>query len=86
MWSEFKTEIINEEKRIMNNSGNSGIGVLGTLGVAFVILKLMDIIDWPWWAVTIPFWGGIALIACILITYFFVTIILNKIKSTNRNK
>ncbi len=40
---------------------NSGIGVLGLLGVAFVVLKLLGAINWSWWWVTLPFWGGTAL-------------------------
>ena len=43
-----------------NSSG--GIGVLGLLGVLFVGLKLMGFIDWSWWYVTLPFWGGFAFI------------------------
>jgi hypothetical protein len=45
-----------------SSSSSSGIGVLGLLGVAFVILKLCEVIDWSWWYVTMPFWGGIALV------------------------
>lgn len=50
-----------------NSSSSSGIGVLGLLGVAFVILKLTDYIDWSWWLVTLPFWGGFAFVVAILI-------------------
>lgn len=49
----------------MNSSSSGGIGVLGLLGVAFVVLKLTNVISWSWWWVTCPFWGGLALIACI---------------------
>jgi len=48
-----------------NSSGN--IGVLGLLGVVFVTLKLIGIIDWSWWWVTLPFWGGLALVLLIAI-------------------
>lgn len=44
------------------NSSSSGIGVFGLLGVAFVVLKLTGFIDWSWWWVTLPFWGGVALV------------------------
>ena len=50
-----------------NNSSNGGIGVLGLLGVVFVTLKLTDVIDWSWWYVTMPFWGGIALVAVVCV-------------------
>ena len=46
---------------------SGGIGVTGLLGVVFVTLKLCGVIDWPWWLVTLPFWGGLALVAGVLI-------------------
>jgi hypothetical protein len=49
-----------------SSSSSSGIGVLGLLGVLFVGLKLTNIIDWSWWWVTLPFWGGFALLFGIL--------------------
>jgi hypothetical protein len=50
-----------------NSSSSSGIGVIGLLGVAFVVLKLLKVINWSWWLVTLPFWGGVALFILILI-------------------
>lgn len=44
-----------------NSSSSSGIGVLGLLGVAFIVLKLCKVIDWSWWWVTAPFWGGLVI-------------------------
>ena len=55
----------------MKNS-SSGIGVFGLLGVAFVVLKLTNYIDWSWWYVTLPFWGGIVLGIFILVITFLV--------------
>jgi hypothetical protein len=43
-----------------DNKSSGGIGVVGLLGVIFVTLKLTDYIDWSWWLVTLPFWGGFA--------------------------
>jgi hypothetical protein len=37
------------------------------LGVLFVGLKLAGVIDWSWWWVTLPFWGGMALVALMFI-------------------
>lgn len=34
--------------------------VPGLLGVVFVTLKLLGLVDWSWWWVTAPFWGGAA--------------------------
>ena len=52
----------------MSNSSSSsgGIGVLGVLGVVFVALKIIGVIDWSWWLVTLPFWGGFVLAIPIL--------------------
>lgn len=48
-----------------NSSSSSGIGVIALLGVVFVTLRLLGIIHWSWWLVTLPFWGGIALLLSI---------------------
>jgi hypothetical protein len=41
---------------------SSGFSTLSLLGVAFVILKLCKVIDWSWWWVTLPFWGGLVIV------------------------
>lgn len=53
----------------MSNSSSSsgGVGVIGLLGVLFVGLKLTGYINWSWWWVTAPFWGGLVLFILILI-------------------
>lgn len=53
-----------------NTSSNStaasgGTSILGLLGIAFVVLKLVGVIDWSWWLVTLPFWGGLVLVLAI---------------------
>jgi hypothetical protein len=48
-----------------SSSSSGGIGTFGLLGVVFVTLKLMGYINWSWWWVTVPFWGGIALLLSI---------------------
>jgi len=55
-----------------SSSSSSGIGVLGLLGLVFVTLKLCGVIDWSWWWVTVPFWGGFALLFAILLVVGFV--------------
>ena len=40
-------------------SGN-GIGFLGLLAIVFITLKLCNVINWSWWWVTSPLWGGVA--------------------------
>jgi hypothetical protein len=43
-------------------AGSAGFSTLSLLGVAFVILKLCKVIDWSWWWVTLPFWGGLVIV------------------------
>lgn len=54
---------------------SGGIGVFGLLGVLFVGLKLTGVIDWSWWWVTAPFWGGFAFVlACLLLIVLLAAI------------
>ena len=61
-----------------DSNSSSGVGVLGLLGVVFVTLKLTDVIDWSWWYVTMPFWGGIAL-ATSLFGVYLAFVCINKL-------
>lgn len=45
-----------------NTTSSGGVGIFGLLGVMFVGLKLTGYIDWSWWWVTAPFWGGFILV------------------------
>lgn len=54
-----------------SNSNDSSI-VLGLLGVAFIVLKLCKVIDWSWWWVTAPFWGGLVLAIIIFIIGYII--------------
>lgn len=58
-----------------NSNSGSGIGVIGLLGVVFVTLKLCEVIDWSWWWVTAPFWGGFALLGIGIIIYLIISFI-----------
>jgi hypothetical protein len=49
-----------------SSPGSGGVTVVGLLGVAFIVLKLCKVIDWSWWLVTAPFWGGLACVAVFL--------------------
>ena len=40
------------------------------LGILFVGLKLTHYVDWSWFWVTLPFWGGIALFLGITFAVF----------------
>lgn len=42
---------------------SSGLSIPGLLGVVFVTLKLIGVINWSWWWVTLPFWAGLGILA-----------------------
>lgn len=56
-----------------DSSSSGGIGVFGLLGVAFVVLKLLGVINWSWWLVTMPFWGGLVLALIIILLLLIFT-------------
>lgn len=68
----------------MKDSSSSGLGVFGLLGVAFVVLKLTGVIHWSWWLVTLPFWGGLALIIVGFLIYLTIGSIIEFFKSRKR--
>lgn len=56
---------------------NGGISFMGLLFLVFLVLKLTHVIDWSWWWVTAPLWGGIAFGLIIFFIIIFVTAIIS---------
>jgi hypothetical protein len=50
-----------------NEASSGGIGFFGLLGVCFIVLKLVHVINWSWWWVLLPLYGGLALLLAILL-------------------
>ena len=44
-----------------------GVSTLGVVQIVFIILKLVGVIDWSWWAVFIPLYISIAIIVLLLV-------------------
>lgn len=57
------------------SSSKDGSNLLGLLGIVFVTLKLCGVIDWSWWWVTAPFWGGLALALLIMLVALICTLV-----------
>lgn len=55
-----------------NSTKSGGVSFLGLLGLAFIILKLTHVINWSWWWVTAPLWGGFALLILIVLILFIL--------------
>ena len=55
---------------MQNNNNYGGISFVGLLQITFIVLKLIDKIDWSWWWVS-PRW-----ISSIIFILVFIMIIL----------
>ena len=55
---------------------NNSISFFPLLGIVFIVLKLTDVIDWSWWLVLLPLYGGVVLF--ILFAVIYVYFMLNK--------
>jgi hypothetical protein len=61
------------------SSGSSGgIGLFGAMFLVFLVLKLTGHIDWSWWWVTAPLWGGFTLFLVIMAITVVVLVFLSK--------
>ena len=57
-----------------------GIGFFGLLTILFIGLKLAGIIDWSWWLVLLPAYGGLVLVLGLMLIVFIATLILQATK------
>lgn len=53
----------------------SGIGFLGLLGLLFITLKLIGVITWSWWWVTVPLWGPTAIVIAVVLVLLILAAI-----------
>jgi len=67
---------------------SGGIGFFGLLTIVFIVLKLIDKIDWPWIWVLSPLWIPIAIFIIVMVMIFVINIIVKTIISfiDNLNK
>lgn len=64
----------------MADRHGSGITLMGALAVLFVGLRLAHVIDWPWWAVLLPLWGPLALVALLVLVIAVLEIAIDAAK------
>jgi len=48
-----------------NNTSSGGISALDALQIVFIVLKLLDKIDWSWWWVLSPIWAFVLLFVAV---------------------
>ena len=64
-----------------NSSRSGGISFLGALGLLFIGLKLGHVIRWPWWVVTLPLWGGLALFLVGVLVVVLIALVSSRSRS-----
>lgn len=52
-----------------NGAAGTGITFFGLLGIAFIVMKIIKVIDWPWWLVLAPLWGPWAFVLVFIVIY-----------------
>ena len=62
----------------MKTTNNYNTSILGLLGVLFVGLKLTGVINWSWWYVTMPFWGGLVFVIVVILSVLITSLILKR--------
>ena len=66
----------------MNNNktaSSGGIGIIGVLTILFVVLKLLNIIQWSWLWVLSPLWisAGVGIIVLLMFLAFWIIALRN---------
>lgn len=50
-----------------SRTGRTGMSFLGVLQLIFIVLKLLNLIDWSWPVVLIPLWIDLGLLGIIVV-------------------
>lgn len=57
--------------KTMKKESSRGMSMLGVLQIIFIVLKVLNLVTWSWWAVLIPLWIDLGLIA-VAIVYLLI--------------
>ena len=55
-----------------SGSTSGGMGFLSVLQLIFIVLKLVNVVDWSWKVVLIPTWCNLGLATLAFIIYAFI--------------
>lgn len=59
-------------------TASGGVGFCGLLFIALLVLKLTHVIDWSWWWITAPLWGGFAIFLVVFVLILIIMAIFNR--------
>lgn len=57
---------------------SGGIGFTRLLTIVFIVLKLLNIIDWSWWWVLAPLWLPVGIFLIIALIFIIIGCVMNK--------
>lgn len=60
-------------------TANGEIGFVGLLTIAFIVLKLLNIIEWSWLWVLSPIWISAGLTIILIVIFIFVGVIIKEL-------
>lgn len=69
-----------------NTTVHSGIGFTGLLQIVFIVLKLLDKIDWSWFWVLAPTWISVALAITIVAIFLLIGVIVAAIENRPKKR
>lgn len=69
-----------------SSRASSGIGFTGLLTIVFIVLKLLNVIQWSWLWVLSPIWISIALAIFILVVALLIAILRRIYKNKKKNR
>jgi hypothetical protein len=55
-----------------NSTSSGGVGFFGLMFLILMTLKLTNYIDWSWWWITAPLWGGFVIILIVILIIVFI--------------
>ena len=57
---------------------SGGIGFTGLLTIVFIVLKLLNIINWSWWWVLAPLWLPVGIFLIIALIFIIIGCVMNR--------
>ena len=66
---------MNDDRRSRSRGAGGGGSIVTILWIVFLILKLTDVIDWPWYWVFSPIWISIGLAIVFFLVIGFILLL-----------
>ena len=68
----------NNSKNIIVSGEIDFTGLIGLLTIVFIVLKLLNIINWSWWWVLAPLWLPVGIFLIIALIFIIIGCVMNR--------